>query len=219
VTTTEKRAQDLERKKVRAGGLDVLRGLAVVLLLVDHLWAMLWGVYGWGWAVDVRFLTRPSLPFFMVVSGTLLAQHTDTLAAVKRQAWRVLPWAMAATVLASVVTRFNQPEPLTVYLAALPVVLLLRRWPVVGMAGCLLATLYLAPYWPLPSYDPLEQAAWLLLGVVLWDWRGVWWSRWSSVPGASLLAAVGRRSMWWYVGELAALAAFCIAVGAPGGFV
>ena len=103
----------------REVGLDVVRGAAVAWLLVDHLAATASGVWGWGWLYWVRMFDRPSLPLFMVVSGTLVYSHRSRPQLLRHQAARVLPWAVAATVCAAEVPRFDFPEPLTIYLLAL----------------------------------------------------------------------------------------------------
>ena len=132
----------------RLAGLDLIRGVAVILLLVDHLAATLWGVYGWGWATDIRWVLVSAIATFVHVGvGDLGTAHRDSgrAGAVRHQALRVLPWAGAAAVLAWYVTRFNEPEPLTVYLIALPALWVFRGREWLGMLLCLLVTINVAP--------------------------------------------------------------------------
>ena len=209
----------------RLVSLDIVRGLAVVLLLVDHVLATGWGVWGWGWAMDARYLTRPSLPLFMVVSGSLIESHWRT-GVLRHQAWRVLPWAAVATVAAAYVTRFNIPEPLVVYMVALPVLWLFRGREWLGLSVCFLVVMCVV--WPLASYNPAEMGGWLLLGVLLARHAAGWSGDVVAALSRKLgrcsafifggLAGFGRRSIELYVGQLVVLAVICVGIGAPRGW-
>jgi hypothetical protein len=184
-------------------------------MLLDHFLVVVQTRPGLHWVVWSRvLLTRPALPLFMVVSGSLLALRGDGACA--RQAVRVLPWAMAAGVAAAFVPGFGFPEPLTVYLVALGLVDLALTFDVVplAMAGCFLVAIQ-PGVWPIPSYSPFELAAWVMLGILAVEMRGHWWVRWDAVWPA-WLRAVGRRSLYWYVGQLVLVGAVCAALGWKG---
>lgn len=162
------------------------------------------------WIVWLRIgLTRPALPLFMVVSGTLLGERGAN--GIKRQVVRIAPWVVAATLAAAYVPGFGWPEPLTSYLAALPLVWCAMRYgPTWVWAGGMMLVALAVP-WPFLGYNPAELAGWILFGVLAWRYCGDWSS---TLPAPKLLRWVGRRSLWFYTGELIAIAAICVGVGA-----
>lgn len=186
---------------MRDAALDKVRGLAVVLLLLDHVLVPL-QASGRPWLWYLRLLTRPSLPLFMMVSGVLLWRR-ESPGWIARQFWRVAPWATLATPVGWLVPGFDWLDPLAVYLLALGVVAVCWRARRVALVACVLAALDLR--WPVHSYSPWELAAWLLLGA---EFACLSWSWASSLP--VWLGAVGRRSLWWYVGELVCVAIGCV---------
>jgi hypothetical protein len=202
-----------EVKQERAGGLDGIRGVAVVLMLVDHVLVVL--QTRWAPVLVARLVfTRPALPLFMVVSGSLLAKHGD--GACGKQAVRILPWAMAGTIAAAFVPGFGFPEPLTIYLVGLGLVDLALTYDVVPIALCVCFVVALQPdLWPIPSYSPFELAGWLMVGYLAVEFRGDWWSRWDH-KFPRVLQSLGRRSLYWYVGELVVIGAVCAGLGMRG---
>lgn len=165
--------------------LDLLRGLAIVLMALDH------AVVVFGWPEELRHLTRPALPAFMVVSGYLFTRvgprYFDVVLAAL-VTWPVvqylgLVWIHILLVYALVVPGLALPLGLRV---------------VVGSLGLLQAMT-----WPLGwgGYEPGYVFAFLVLGNLL-AYTGI---RWPEVR-FRLLEVVGQWPLSVYVGHLVALA-------------
>lgn len=190
----------------REAWLDRARGLAVVLMVVDHLAVFLvheWGnpaPYG-GLAQVLRLtVTRASLVLFMLVAGWLIEQHGAR------------PRRMAEICLAgAAVTAFGwwldfpigRPDVLLLIGVCLCFWRQIRRHPVAAIA---LGVVQLTA-WPIPwsGYQPGAVLALLAAGIV-WNCRAfaeggrLWTQR---LP--SWLGWPGRHALGLYVAHIAAL--------------
>lgn len=206
--------------RTRIAALDGLRGVAIVLMLVDHVIVPIQATHtaDWGQWFDLRLLTRPALPLFMLLSGSLfelrLRGRSGTPRAsmarlVGRQLWRVAPWVAGATLAAALIPGMGLPEVLTTYMLGTLGLVVFRGWEWVGAVLCLLYALAIPDWWS--GYDPLEAAGWLLVGVLITRYAGDWWSRLPALP--RWLAAVGRHPLGVYTGQLALIALGCVIAG------
>lgn len=169
--------------------LDAWRGLAVVLMVADHVMA-----FSGGWELFRASITRPAMPVFMVVAGALWRpglrrRHVELVA------------AAAAAGAAFAVLGFPGPEILAVFVVAHLVATTLdeRRVPIVAVAigGWIQAT-----YWPLfagRGYELGTVLLFLSLG------RMVGESRLGAPRILAPLEVLGRRPLTVYVGHLLVL--------------
>lgn len=180
-------------RSVRVAGLDRLRGLAVVLMVLDHVLLI---VVGGGLALVLRLsVTRLSLPLFCVVAGALV---------VDRPRWRRLGAVVLAGYVAMVIgypLGIGQPDVLVVLAVALAVAPLVVRvgWALPGLCWCLLQ----ATTWPFPwrGYQPGVVLGLVLVGHLAGRERlGRIGDRLPEV-----FERVGRRPLAWYLGHLLVL--------------
>lgn len=190
--------------------LDALRGVAVLLMVVDHaasaaplLFPALVpaAAHGWLWWLR-RTLTRFSMPLFMLVSGALLARAAPS----PRRRAQVAALAVAVQVLlAGWWPQFARPEILVVWSLVMTAAEVLRRFPFEMVVLGVLQQVCLPVGWY--GYQPGLVTAFVALGV-LWAQlpqqtvfdRAVSLPRW--------VAATGRRPLLVYATHLLALAAF-----------
>lgn len=179
--------------RTRIDWLDRLRGLAIALMLLDHVLAVT-GIHG-----PLRLtVTRLALPFFMMCAGSLWRPLTA------RNGARLGAAALAELALCEYL-RFSMPGILATFLGLM---LALRARPsLANRPGLLvLAGLLQAAYLPLDGswtgYQPGWVLAWWALGrLAIEELRPIG----SAAP--AWLAVAGRRPLTWYVGHLAVLAA------------
>jgi hypothetical protein len=193
----------------RHADLDFLRGVAVLVMVLDHFLLVRWP------ASDARELTRVAMPLFMLVSGHLARwSGRSVLEWACRQAWRVLPFLLVSTVAGVLVPNFPLPDVLWSYILALPlcVVFFTRSFGV--MPWLVLLATWAAVPWPLGGYSPLVVFGWLAVGYSLpalgFCVGPLAWDVFSEmVAGVRLLRVVawcGRWSLEIYSGQLLALA-------------
>jgi uncharacterized membrane protein YcfT len=97
----------------RAGYLDKARGLAIVLMILDH------SLIVFDHDNPLRYtVTRVSMPLFFLVSGHL----------VRRLSWRILAIGAIGLVLPLVVPWIDDPNVLLLYAVCAPVILLAKRY-------------------------------------------------------------------------------------------
>jgi len=177
-------------KRVRLAWVDQLRGLAIVLMILDHVLVQVAPSH------PLRYTaTRLALPLFMACSAQVVRGFT-------RRRWAQLLAAIAAEAVLMPLTGLASPGILAVYLLA---TVLLMYTPgghvaVVGVLG-LLQAIYLSTGWE--GYQPGLVVAYLAFGAFaaltgelqrLGSWLPVW------------LGSLGRRPLVWYIGHLLPLA-------------
>lgn len=182
----------------RSEELDRVRGAAVVLMIVDHVLALVCELTTWPTNAGPWFarmtITRAALPLFMLLAGALLAD--------RRPSGKRLGQVVAAAVCAQLLV-LRLPFMATVNILpvigwALWVWPRVRGWGVWGVAGCMVFVATLP--WPL-GYHPGHVLGLMLLGTLLGraplERLGGCLQPWAAV--------VGRRPLAWYLGHLAAL--------------
>jgi uncharacterized membrane protein len=156
-------------EKLRDASLDRLRGLAIFLMIIDHILVVYLFCWSWdSWAEWVRrTLTRFAMPLFMLVSGLLIARKG-------RPSLRRIPQvAFAALVLNQIFWNlpelgFGAPEILATWLICLALYPLWVRFPIeMAVLGILQFV-----NWPITAswwlgYQPGEVLAFLALGALL----------------------------------------------------
>lgn len=179
--------------------LDALRGVAVVLMVVDHVVKVVAPDSLW-WVTST--VTRLSLPMFMVTAGVLLARRSHGL-----RPLRALDLFLAGSVVTVVfgAIGFALPDILVVMLLTAPLWSWVRRSPVLAVIFGLIQLVNL----PLPwgGYQPGLVLALLGVGVLA---SGTWAQYGERLP--VWCAAVGRRPLLFYVGHILLLPALAWAV-------
>jgi uncharacterized membrane protein len=177
--------------RARLAGLDRLRGLAIVLMLVDH------GLALTHVGLDVRHtLTRLSMPLFVVCAGALLDRGRPG-----RKALQLGAGVLAALLLGAL----GMAGPF--WLVALVVVLctarvLLECGPTCLAVGALVAGLVLANWYETPTVAVgYSYCATFLLVYVGFTGRALWVQLGDRLP--PVLAWVGRHPLAIYLGHLA----------------
>ena len=183
---------------IRDVRLDLLRGAAVGLMVLDHALLVIGGPH-----VVRLTITRLALPLFMIVAGYLLGQRGGQ----RPSSRRVLAVGACGVATTTMFHLMGLPTPdvLLTFVAVLMVYPLLSRWPLqLATLGLLQAVNIPIPW---TGYQPGYLLLWVGLGVLTFR-AGI------ALPTLRLpswVAAVGRQPLRWYVGNLAAL--FVAAVG------
>lgn len=181
--------------RVRSRALDAVRGLAIVLMICDHL--LIW--QSWGWPLRLT-VTRASMPLFFVVSGHL----------VRRLTWRHAAILGIGLLLPFVVPWIDAPNVLAWYVIGAVVIVQTRR-----LAPWLLPVLVAVPLVQYANlldvhpvgtgYMPSALVGLMAFGALL---PRAWFSWGDRLPRA--LALAGRFPLSVYVGHLLALQAFLL---------
>lgn len=174
----------------RSPALDRVRGLAIVLMAVDHVASLS------GWVVVEDTVGRAAMPLFFVLAGSLLG----------RLRWRHAQLVGLGLLLPVVMPWLDAPNVLTLYGVGALVIWLWRRlvWPVwvLAAAGLTQAANGWAGGLFFTGYQPLALLGLLALGAMLprttWSWG-------SSLPG--WMGLLGRFPVTVYVGHLLVLTA------------
>lgn len=183
----------------RSVALDVLRGGAVVLMLLDHVLL----VTDSGDLVRST-LTRVCMPVFFLLAGHLAG----------RPSWR---WAWAGLLglaLPVVVPWIDAPNVLLIWAGGCVVLFAWRRAGLPMWLPVVVALTVSANGWVLQGsgYDALALFALMALGAT-WP-RGRFEAGAARLPAWPVLAAVGRRPLTWYVGHLLVLQGLLMVSGA-----
>lgn len=176
-------------KPPRAVGLDALRGWAILLMILDHVWLLTVSH-----DLDpVRLLTRLAMPVFFLVAGHL----------VTRLSWRHAGIAALGIALPVVVPWIDSPNVLVLYALGAAVVVLHRRlsaplWVPIAFALTLSAN---GISWghSTGAYGAFELVGLMCLGAMLPR------ATFAAVRAPRWVQLVGRRPLRWYVGHLLAL--------------
>ncbi|MCA1726985.1 MAG: heparan-alpha-glucosaminide N-acetyltransferase domain-containing protein [Actinobacteria bacterium] len=183
------------RGRIRVRSLDAARGLAVVLMIVDHVAAVMGSNAGPLWWVR-HTVTRPALPLFMVVAGILIARRRSSWS------WRRLVAIAGAGVVATWLLLVSGiqfgPDVLLVLVATCPAWGVLSRRPLELLVLGLLQALYLPIGWG--GYEPGLVLAYLGVGIL----AGGCGERLSWIRGRAF-ELVGRYPLTWYLGHLVVL--------------
>lgn len=225
---------------VRNTSLDLLRGVAVAAMIVDHVTLMAFAVQDLGW--NGRAIGRVAEPLFAVIFGYLLVGRSAREVA-RRGRQVLLAEIVVAPIFFGVVTRF---DILATFLLVYALFLAVRRHFV-----------WLLPFGLLSLWDPtarwleyplLMVASQVACGMLLHRPRGLWWAMVPAVsplvmpplvavpllvtvPAAWLVALALRRPDWrfapleaigqhplvWYVAHLYVVVAIAFASGRLGG--
>jgi uncharacterized membrane protein len=188
-------------QKQRIVTLDVWRGVAIALMILDHVCA----------ALEVRhpenpylfatrlIITRPAMPLFMLVSGYLMVTSLPSA----RRIFQVAAAAVLVNVLwFTLPMGTNVPDILVLWLMFAITAKWWTRFPVVFAAIGLLQTIN----WEIPwdAYQPGYVLTFLCLGVL---------AQKSATPIPSLaeldkpFAAIGRHPLGLYVAHIVLIAA------------
>lgn len=193
----------------RLTGLDAARGLAVALMVIDHVCLLLLerfdvhGIPGAALRLVRMGPCRASMPLFVVIAGVLVAERNTTT---RRQ----VQLAAASVTVFFVGLWYPWPDILAVLGPALCAASLIRRRPIaIGALG--VVQVFTWPL-PLPMYQPGAVVALLALGMLC--------ARTGSDAELNALGdrlpdvfrSIGKRSLTWYVAHLVTLGAIGFAL-------
>lgn len=183
----------------RMEGLDRLRGLGILLMVVDHI------LVAFGPDQLRLGATRASLPIMCAVAGALCGRAIRL-----RRTAAVVAAGVVAMVLGRVVG-VGQPDVLLLLAGALASVAWVRGTGHTWLLWALASFAVIQPTtWPVEwsGYQPGTVVALVILGV----WAGSNYVDGWGLAWPSWLAVVGRRPLAWYVGHLAVLAVGVVVV-------
>jgi len=171
---------------LRVPALDRVRGLAVLLMVFDHLLVVTAGPF-----IFRETITRAAMPLFFLLGGFLVRRLSWRLAGIGLLGLLAPLWAPAW---------IDRPNVLLWFALCAPVVLFLRRrgagWLLAGAAVCL--TFAANGYGVLPaSYAPAGLLGLMLIGAL----APLSWFAWGDRLPA-WVGAVGRFPVSVYVGHL-----------------
>lgn len=180
----------------RWSAVDRLRGLAILLMLVDHALVQLDA------GNPLRLtLTRFSLPLFMICAGLMLSERRGAVN------WKRLGVTVACGIVVALPSWFVGLSPLLLLTIAAGLACgpWLVRWPSLWLVCGLIQALFV-PLVGARDYEPGLIVVLLALGVLVARSADDWtrWSRW----GGELprwLGFLGRHALAVYVGHVAAL--------------
>ena len=168
---------------MRNQALDTLRGLAVLLMILDHA-AVVFGL-----PEIIRLYTRVAMPLFMAISGYLWTAHRP-----HRLGLVALAAALSAPL--EIYLGLTQPGILTVWLLAQIAMPLVARYPAETAFFALVSTFMINPW---SGYHPGLLLVFLALGRLIPPPRHF------HLPPFAL---VGRLPLSFYLAHLVILSAF-----------
>lgn len=184
----------------RLAWIDRVRGLAVVVMMLDHCLAAVAPVAGDAGLWVRLTVTRTALPMFMLVSGCLWALR-ESGPSLQRVSQILL--AAGTSSWLGVMVGLHPVEVLTLYTVAWLMRPVIVRYPVWSAVIGFIQTVYVPV--GVAGHELGWVVGWLAIGVLAAGSVREEVSRW----GAELpewLEVIGRRPLGWYVGHLAALA-------------
>ncbi len=190
--------------KARSALLDGMRGLAIIIMIVDHILSALESI-----GIESNFVeysrltaTRFSMPLFMIASGIVWGMYGLRL---KRWA-QVLVLAVALNAMMRLLwPDFNFPEILLVWSALAIFWRLIVRYPIITMIIGYTQITYWMLSWQ--GFQPGELAIFLGAGVLISKSSLSWlWKEPRTLRLIEPLAFVGRYPLSIYGGHLAMLA-------------
>lgn len=185
------------RRYERLEGLDVLRGIAMGLMALDHFLVV--SELSGGWWLRIT-LTRLCLPLFCLVAGSLFRPFR----------WERYLALVAAAALSSLLEAglgFPRPSVLVVFALVLPLTSFLSRLGVWGGVACVVFGAVQPATWVLAGwsgYQPGELVVLLLCGAFVGAARLDELGR-RLGDGRGLVALIGRWPLTFYVAHLAVL--------------
>lgn len=181
-----------------------MRGLAIVVMIVDHILSALESTGMSNALVEYSRLsvTRFSMPLFMIASGIVWGLY-----GLRFKRWlQVLAWAIALNAMTRLLwPDFNFPEILLVWAALAIFWRIIIRFPIITM----IVAYTQMTYWQIPwqGFQPGELAIFLGAGVLLSKFPLDWlWRERRVGKLIEPLALVGRYPLTIYGGHLALLA-------------
>lgn len=170
---------------------DRLRGLAVALMVLDHVLVQLDRD-----SILRVTVTRPALPLFMICAAIVWKPATW-------RRWTVLLALALVELVLFIPLGMGVPGIVAVFALVLVVIDAVGidrfdRWSAVFLAAGILQALYLPVGWR--GYEPGLVLAWFALGRLA---AAPFLELGSRVPDG--FASIGRRPLVWYVGHLVAL--------------
>jgi len=188
--------------RIRRPGIDRIRGLAIILMMVDHVLVACstLGVTNDGLMLTRLSLTRLALPLFLLVSGALWVEQLPR----PRRLGSVIAAAVALNVgMAVYWPEFSTPEVLVVWSLAAVAAPIIVRHPLAMITLGYIQWQHWQVAWD--GYQPGIVVLFLAVGALA--------SRAGLTPGMGAygrllpapLGALGRKPLTWYVGHLTAL--------------
>ncbi|HEV2293807.1 MAG TPA: acyltransferase family protein [Tepidisphaeraceae bacterium] len=147
--------------------LDVLRGCAILLMVLDHVLAV--GLLHWGWLPGWHLLrvtvTRPAMPIFMLVAGYLWHVKADNPFPWVR--WVQLCGAASVSAVVMHVLGFPQPDILAVFALVALSARLSASYPLTSVV-CGFSQAFYLPIFGGATYEPGHILGLCAVGV-LWS--------------------------------------------------
>lgn len=188
-------------KNIRYTELDGLRGLAIVLMLVDHVLAVIIVHGGPIWLNDIRLsLTRLAMPLFMILVGWLL-DHKGGYSL--KWLLKVFWVGIAATIMMSLM---DLPSPdILIILGFVILFFYSSRNPLAMIVLGLIQAVNIPLNWS--GYQPGFILTFVAIGVLVHRYQVPEWESLCSFAGKRLgfLEGIGRHPVAWYLGHIAIL--------------
>ena len=168
--------------KTRSKALDNLRGLAIFLMIFDHVLLVFHGPF-----VIRHTLTRAAMPLFFVIGGHLI----------KQVSWRIAGIGVVGILIPIAIPFIDNPNVLFWYAAFAGPIVLAKRYPIslpiiVAVALTVAANGYVKLVGN--SYDPLSLFSLMCLGAMI---PRAYFSFGTCIPG--WIGTVGRFPLRAYV--------------------
>lgn len=172
--------------RVRSIAVDGLRGLAIVLMIADHI-AIFTGPF-----LFRSTITRLSMPIFFILAGHLAHRIT----------WRMPAIGLIGCCIPYVIPFVDKPNVLYWYAIFAPIIVIAKRksvtlYVIIAISLTIFANYYGGGFFG--SYEPFGLLSLMALGAII-PRHGFYSAL--RLPGLSLLASIGRYPISFYVGHL-----------------